>query len=125
MTRGDHALWQGEVERAVPLWQRALVVRSQLGDRRGVAGSLERLAWGLAASDLFELAAWLFGAAEAQHKLLGIVLRNDEKLDHEHLVVMTRQQLGQAFARVFSAGNASGVDEAVIRAVEGTTPASN
>jgi hypothetical protein len=120
MTCGDHAWRQGDVARAVRHWQRALVVRSELGDRRGIGGSIERLAWALAASDLFELAAWLFGAAESQHRLLGIELWHHEKIDHDHLVAVTHQHLGEAFAEIFSAGNGSSVDEAVVRGVEGT-----
>ena len=120
MTRGDLFWRQGDVARAVPLWKSALVVRSELADRRGIAGSLERLAWGLAASDQFEPAAWLFGAAHAQHKLLGIKLRHDEEIDHEHLVAVTRQHLGATLARSWSGGLAASVDEAIAHALDST-----
>ena len=64
--------------------------------------------------------AWLFGAAEAQHHGLGIRLRHDEEIDHTHLVALTRQQLGDAFARAWRDGQAATVDEAIVRAFEGT-----
>jgi non-specific serine/threonine protein kinase len=120
MTLGDLAWRQGDTERAIPLWRRALAARSELADRRGTAGSLERLAWGLAASSRFEEAAWLFGAAEAQHDVLGIALRHDEEVDHLYLVTVARQRLGEAFTTAWLAGQAATVDEAVIRALDGT-----
>jgi predicted ATPase/transcriptional regulator with XRE-family HTH domain len=120
MTLGDLVWRQGDVERAIPLWQRALEVRTQLADRRGIAGSLERLAWGLATGDHFAPAAWLFGAVEAQHAVLGITLRHDEQADHTHFVAVTRRRLGDTFARAWSDGQASSVDEAIVRALEST-----
>jgi non-specific serine/threonine protein kinase len=120
MALGDLVWRQDEADRAIPLWRRALMVRSQLADRRGIAGSIERLAWGLAASDQFEAAAWLFGAAEAQHSVLGVRLRNDEQTDHAHFLALTRQHLGPAFTRAWADGHASAVDEAVMRALDGT-----
>jgi hypothetical protein len=120
MTLGDLAWQQADFEQAVTLWRRALVVRSELADRRGIAGTLERLALGLAASDQFETAACLFGAAQAQHDALGIELCHDAETDYVHLVGLTRQHLGDAFGGVWAAGRASTVDEAVSRALDGT-----
>ena len=111
---------QGDAERAVPLWRRALLVASELADRRGIAGCLERLAVVLAASDRLEAAAWLFGAAEAQHKALRIELRDDAEVDHAHFVAVTHQHLGDDFAAAWAAGQASTVDAAVIRGLRGT-----
>ena len=85
---------------------------------------MERLAWGLAASDEFEPAAWLFGAAEAQRTLIGLGLRRDLETDHAHLLAVTRQHLGEAFGGAWSGGQASTVDEAAIRALEGACTAS-
>jgi len=118
MTLGDLDWRRGQVEQAVPLWHRALVVRSQLADRRGIAGSIERLAWGLAARHQFESAAWLFGATHAQYALLCTELRNDEQIDHAELITETREQLGDAFAGTWSAGQSSTADEAVFLALE-------
>ena len=104
-------------QRAAALWREATLVRARLADRRGIAGCLERLALVLAASDRFLAAAWLFGAAEAQHRLLGIALRHDEEIDHEHLLAVTQRTLGKDFAEAYAAGQASASDEAVERAL--------
>jgi hypothetical protein len=93
--------------------------------RRATSGSLERLAWGLVANTQFEPAAWLFGASETQHALLGIELRHDEQVDHAHLVTVSRDHLGDAFAIAWSAGQSSTVDEAVALALEITRPSSS
>jgi non-specific serine/threonine protein kinase len=119
-TLGDLVWGQGDTQRALPLWREAMLVRSQLTDRRGIAGCLERGALMLAASDRFLAAAWLFGAAEAQHRALGIALRHDEEIDHEHLLSVTQRALGADFAEAFAAGRASASDEAVARALEET-----
>jgi hypothetical protein len=111
-----------EVEQAMLLWRRALVVRAQLADRLGIAGSLERLAWGLAVSERFESAAWLLGAAAAQHELMGMDLRHDERLDHTRLTSRTRHQLGCTFADAWSAGHAASLDAAVSRALADVRP---
>src|SRR5262249_39089867 len=109
---GDLMWGQGNARRALPLWREALLVRSQLTDRRGIAGCIERLALVLAASDRFEAAAWLFGAAEAQHRMLGIAPRHDEELDHEHLQAVTRQALGETFLLTYSDGQMSMAEDA-------------
>jgi non-specific serine/threonine protein kinase len=119
-TLGDLTWGQGNARRALPLWREALVVRSQLTDRRGIAGCLERLALVLAASDRFEPAAWLFGAANAQHRVLGTALRHDEEIDHEHLLGVTRQSLGPAFDESWRAGQSASTDAAVACALAET-----
>jgi predicted ATPase/DNA-binding XRE family transcriptional regulator len=116
-TLGDLMWGQGNARRALPLWREALLVRAQLTDRRGIAGCIERMALVLAASDRFEPAAWLFGAAEAQHRGLGIAPRHDEELDHDHLLGVTRQALGDAFSPAYAEGQASSADDAVARAL--------
>jgi hypothetical protein len=103
------------------LWRQALIVRSELGERRGIAGCLERVALVLAANEAFEAAAWAFGAADAQHRVLGIRLRHDEEADHARLLGATRRRLGNAFLNSWSAGQSATIDEAVARALEGTS----
>jgi hypothetical protein len=119
-TLGDLLWGRLESARAVELWRKALRVVSELRDRRGIAGCVERLALVLAASDKLESAAWLFGAADAQHKALGIQLRNDEQIDHAHFVVVTREQMGKALAGAWSAGQGASLEESVARALEDT-----
>jgi tetratricopeptide (TPR) repeat protein len=117
VTLGDLLWGRHDTDGASRLWREALIVRSELTDRRGIAGCLERLAKARAAHQQFEVAAWLFGAADAQHRALGIRLRHDEATDHERLVAHTRQILGDAFEPEWSAGFSAGWEYAVQRAL--------
>jgi tetratricopeptide (TPR) repeat protein len=119
LTLGDVAWRQGDIDRAAALWRQAMVVRSELGERRGIAGCLERAALVLAANEEFQAAAWLFGAADAQHRVLGIRLRRDEEADHARLIGATRRRLGKTFLMAWSDGEAARIDEAVNRALAG------
>ena len=117
---GDVSWRQGDAEWAVALWRRALVVRAQIADRRGIADSLERLAWGMATSGQAESAAWLLGAAEAQHRYLTIELRHDEQVDHADVLSAIQDRLPEAFDSAWSTGQAATVNEAVVAALEFT-----
>jgi len=121
MTLGDLFWRQHDRERAIGMWRRSLMVRTELADRRGIAASLERLAWGLTVTEVFDLAAWVFGAADAQHEILGVRLRHDEQIDHAHQLSVARRQLGPAFEDAWSAGRVSTVDEAVSRTLGATS----
>jgi hypothetical protein len=96
-------------------------VRVQLNDRRGIAGCIERLALVLAANDRFIAAAWLFGAAEARRRGLGIALRHDAEIDHDYLLSVTQRTLAADFAEAFASGLACASDEAVARALNETS----
>ena len=121
VTLGDLAWRQDRPDQAMSCWRRALQLRAQLADRRGIASCLERLAWSLAAREQFAFAACVFGAAEAQHKHLGIDLRHDERIDHVRQLTMVQRRLSiEAFAAGWSAGLVSGVDEAVSQVLEWT-----
>jgi non-specific serine/threonine protein kinase len=118
VTLGDLNWQRGDTERAVARWQGALVVRSDITDRRGIADSLERLGWGLALYGKAESAAWLLGAADAQYTRLGTELRPDERLDHAEQVSATRARLpAEVFNRAWSAGQAATVKQAVATAL--------
>jgi non-specific serine/threonine protein kinase len=119
-TLGDLGWRRGEVEQALPRWRQALAVRSRLADRLGIAACLERLALVLAASGQHLSAAWLFGAADGQHEVLGIELPHDEQVDHARLIAATAQHLGDAFEPAWLAGRAALVDEAITRAMDET-----
>jgi non-specific serine/threonine protein kinase len=125
-TLGDLNWSQGDVDEATLLWQRALVLAQELADRRAITSGIERIAVSLTAHDRFEEAAWLFGAAEAQHSLLGIQTRDNREIDHLHFADVTHRRLGPAFDVAWAAGHASSVDDAVTfaraHAVLQTTP---
>jgi non-specific serine/threonine protein kinase len=118
MTLGDLAWRKGDVERALSQWRRALGLRAALADRRGIGGSLERLAWGLAARQRFAGAVWFFAAAEAQHQALGLRLRHDEVADHARLVTAARRQLGPAFDTLWSDGRSTAPEDVVGQALD-------
>jgi predicted ATPase/DNA-binding XRE family transcriptional regulator len=119
-TLGDLLWGREQAEQAIPLWRQALAVAAELADRRGIAGCLERLALVLAVSGQLGPAAWLFGAAEAQHNALGIKLRDDAEADHAHFVAVTEQQLGEGYAAAWAAGLAATVEEAIGSALNDT-----
>jgi non-specific serine/threonine protein kinase len=107
-TLGDIAWQRGVRREAVENWQQALAIRRQLADRRGIADGLERLAWGLSASERYTAAAWLFGAADAQQVVLGVHPRPDEAADHAAQLANTRAHLDdEAFRAAWAAGFAA------------------
>jgi non-specific serine/threonine protein kinase len=120
LTLGDFAWREGQVDTAARLWRQSLAARAELWERRGVAECLERLAFVLVATGRFDAAAWLFGAADAQHKVLGTDRRREEANEHTAQVTLTREHLGAAFEGIWSEGQAAVVDDAVRRAFEAT-----
>src|SRR5581483_2379959 len=118
LTLGDCEWRRGRTAAAARAWARSLLAWSEIGDRRGVASALERLAWSLSAARQFESAAWLFGATDSQQRSLGIQLRFDEQADHEELLDATRTWLGDAFLAQWSNGAASTLEDAVARALD-------
>ncbi len=89
-----------------------------LADRRGMAGSLERLAWGQAATRRFKAAAWLFGAAEGQHHILGdrtATRRGDRPHATRRGDAAVRRECAGAG---LVGGRVATLDEAVARALE-------
>jgi hypothetical protein len=62
----------------------------------------------------------LFGAADAQHKILGTDLRREEAAERSAHVVVTRQQLGEGFERAWSEGHSAPLDEAIRGAFDAT-----
>jgi predicted ATPase/DNA-binding XRE family transcriptional regulator len=121
-TSGDLLWGQSHLARAVAYWRSALAVFSDVADRRGIAGCLERLALALARSDHAEPAAWLFGAADAQHLRMGMPLRSDDdQVDHAHFVRdADRQPAQSAFPEAWAAGQQSSLKDSVAKALEAT-----
>jgi non-specific serine/threonine protein kinase len=118
-TLGDVTWAQGDEHRAVALWRRALGVVCELEDRRGIAGCLERLGLVLARRGQVTDAAWLLGAADAQHAALGMLRRDDSEVDHAHFVGASEQHLVRAQAEAaWAAGQAASLDASIARALE-------
>ncbi len=118
-TLGDVMWAQGDQTRAVEHWRRALGVVCELEDRRGIAGCLERLGLVLGRRGLVAEAAWLLGAADAQHAALGMVRRDDAEVDHAHFVAASEQQRIQALhEEAWAAGRAASLEASIARALE-------
>jgi non-specific serine/threonine protein kinase len=118
---GDLEWRQDHIERAMSCWRRALMVRAEMADRRGIAGCLERMAWGLTARDKLAFAACVFSAAETQHRLLSIDLRPDERCDHlQHLTTVRRRLSEESYDRSWSAGRSCTLDQIVSQALDWT-----
>jgi non-specific serine/threonine protein kinase len=99
---------------AIELWQQAARLRLQLGDQRGMATCLERLAQLAAATGRMEHAAWLWGAAEARREAIGLGLRHDEAADRERLLAVAATAIGDAdFTKARQRGREATIDEAV------------
>jgi predicted ATPase/DNA-binding XRE family transcriptional regulator len=118
-TWGDLRWARGDPRGAAAAWKGALIVFSDLMDRRGMAGCIERVALLLARSKRVEPAAWLFGAADAQHAALGLQLRQRQGTDHAHFAQYADQQpLRDASPDEWLSGSAASPHEAVTRAIE-------
>jgi non-specific serine/threonine protein kinase len=121
VTLGDLAWRQDRVEQAMSFWRRALMVRAEMADRRGIAGCLERISWGLTARDKLTFAACVFSAADAQHRLLSIDLRPDERCDHLHHLTTVRRRLSEeSYDRSWSAGQSCTLDQIVSQVLDWT-----
>ena len=106
---------QDDFDGAIELWQQALRLRVQLGDQRGIATCLERLAQLAAANGRTQHAAWLWGAAEARREAIGLGLRHDEAADRERLMTVAVKVMGEAD---FSQARLHGREATIHAAVE-------
>ncbi len=107
------AVFTGNHAMARSLLEEGLVVSQELGEKHGIAFCLE----GLAASvdpAMAELAARLWGAAEALRDTIGAPLPLAERTQFEPFVTATRAHLGEArFAAAWMEGRAMTPDQAI------------
>jgi non-specific serine/threonine protein kinase len=106
---------QDDFVEAVGLWQEALRLRQQLGDQRGIATCIERLAQLAAATGRTERAAWLWGAAEARREAIGLGLRHDESADRARLMAVAVNAISETD---FTQARLQGRDATIHDAVE-------
>jgi 1,6-anhydro-N-acetylmuramate kinase len=113
------ALVRGQTERAAPLIQQALHGFLELGDREGLAETLEQTAALAVRRDDAAEGAQLAGAASALRDAVGVPwasARDRERLEHE--LFGMRTALGEEeFALAFEEGRALEVDAAAKRAL--------
>jgi hypothetical protein len=86
-----------------------------LGDQRGIATCIERLAQLAAATGRTERAAWLWGAAEARREAIGLGLRHDESADRARLMAVAVNAISETD---FTQARLQGRDATIHGAVE-------
>jgi non-specific serine/threonine protein kinase len=110
---GYVAIADGDQARATALFTHSLKLCQARGEQRGVAECLIGFACLAAAIRQHELAARLFGAADATFESLGTELSPSNRLDKSRGLDIARSGDPQAFATAYAAGQALSLDEAV------------
>jgi tetratricopeptide (TPR) repeat protein len=109
---------QGDIEQAAPLLQEALELEHRMGQKRQIAGSLQRIA-GLATLRRQTVSgARIFAAASTLRSLIGAPLPPAERILYERDMAAIRAQLDEAtLATAWKAGQALTLEEAVAEAL--------
>ena len=116
---GETHLAQGAGQLAAAHFAERLAVARDLGDREGIAWCLAGLAGAAAVNEEPEQAAWLWGAAEALRRSLGVREAPAAHATHARLKVQVQAQIGPAaFTASWAAGEVANVSEAVERALQ-------
>jgi tetratricopeptide (TPR) repeat protein len=122
-----HALWlvrhaQGEQRRAAALLRESAALFQALEDRGGLVELLEDLAGVLGEQQRAHLGARLLGAANAGRAAIGAPLPPGKRARYEQTKAELAATLGEeAFTAAWAAGQATGLDEAGVLALEGHT----
>ena len=108
----------GDYETGFALEREALVLRRESADKRGIALSMEGLAWLATAKGQPERAARTFGAAEALREALGLGLAPFRKAEHDRCVATIRAQLGEVLvASAWAMGRSCPLDQSIDEAL--------
>jgi predicted ATPase/class 3 adenylate cyclase len=122
---GTIALKQGDHTRAQACYTESLILRWELGDRRGIADCLEGLAGVASMRGLAESAAQLCGAAEVLWEAIGDSRVPANQAHYERLVMTTRAELGEdRFLAAKAAGRVLSLERTVASAAA-SLPASD
>jgi non-specific serine/threonine protein kinase len=115
---GALAWRRGDYRQGLALEREALELRRDTGDKRGMALSLEGLAWLASAQHQPARAARLFGAAEALREAMGAPLPPFRQGDHDRCVAAARAQISAtAFDAAWSCGRARPLEEMIAEAL--------
>src|SRR5262249_24552660 len=110
---------QGQYGAARALFQESLAIFRELGNKHGIAASLEGLAEVVVAGGQPERAARLFGAAEGLREAIGAPLLPAERAEHDRSIAAACTALGEeAFAAAWAEGRALSLEGAVRYALE-------
>jgi non-specific serine/threonine protein kinase len=111
---GDLALDRLEIPLAAARFQESLGIRWEMGDTLSVAAELESAAMLMAAADHPEVAAALYGAADALGEAISSPRTDVEQAEHERDLLPLREALGESsFAREWERGRRRPLAEAV------------
>ena len=111
---GQVAHHQGDGGTARARYKESLATRHRLGDKYGIAESLQTIAGYAAATEAWEHTARLLGAAERLRQELGTALPPSDRAGHDHDVAAARGALGEAtFEGVRAEGRAAPLEDTV------------
>jgi hypothetical protein len=114
---GNVACDQGDYASARSLLAESLVLRREVGDKRGIAESLEASAV-LRVAEGPEQAVQLWGAAEALRDVIGAPLPPNEHSRYECGIEAVRAQFDEAgYASAWAEGQTMSLDEAIAYAL--------
>ena len=114
---------QGELARAITLFQEALGPLQELGDRWMLARSLEGLAAVHSLQSEHRRAARIYGAAEALRETIGAPVNISLRPDYDYRVADACRALGATvFEAAWAEGRAMSLDQAVAYALAGSDP---
>jgi tetratricopeptide (TPR) repeat protein len=120
---GMLARQRGAYSQAKVLHGQALRIWQHIGEYRRIAITIERLAVTLVAHGRLEGGARLLGAATRLRKELGVRAAQPEQREHEHIVQLARERMGEtAWAQAFEAGAALSTEAIVDEALAMTDP---
>jgi hypothetical protein len=116
--------YQGDYATARSLYQESLAIRRQLGDKRGIALTLEVLVRLVAAQAQWECALRLAGVAAALREAIGAPLSPTEQARLERHLEIARQVLGEEVsARALADGRVMTLEQAIEYSLAGITKA--
>jgi hypothetical protein len=102
--------------------QESLQLKREIGDKQGIAFSLEGLATIARLESRGDLAARLLGSAAALREAIGAPLPSAERTDYDRDVAAVRAQLGEAaFAKAWAEGRAMTLEPAIDYALKERT----
>jgi predicted ATPase/DNA-binding CsgD family transcriptional regulator len=117
----DHALVRGDIATAASRYRESLEWWGHLREKIHLLGCLFGAARVALARGQIEEAARLFGATEASHEALGVILRPDRRADLTLAVTRAREALGEAtFAAAWQSGRRLPWVAAVAEAIQVT-----
>jgi hypothetical protein len=111
----------GDYRAARTLQEESLVLRRELGDKLGIAYSLEEFAALALAQEWVKRAATLWGAAEVLRERIGTALPPRDRPEYDRSLAFAWRALGEeAFAAAWAEGRAMTSEQAIACALQGT-----